>query len=68
MILRGTSNDNERGDPALFRTGTTCGVAGCRVEGSGIRGQLGFRLLYHSTLGSRVIKKKKKVQGLGVRG
>jgi len=40
-----------------------------RAEGVGFRGGLVFkahRLLYHSTLGLRVIKKK-KVQGSGVR-
>ena len=35
------------------------------VHGLGLRVFKAHRLVYHSTLGSRVIKKKKKVEGLG---
>ena len=37
-----------------------------QVQGSGLAVQA-HRLLYHSTLGSRVIMRKKKVQGAGAR-
>jgi len=53
---------NSRFGPTFFETRAACGGRSVKVYGSEFRGGLVFkahRLLYHSTLGLRVIKKKK---------